>query len=81
MATGSSLLLGSFRQPRHTSPKSPVGGDRQTELMIPADRSATAGGGEKGKVLQVGLMVSNVCARKKRRNESGVDRGGGGEGW
>lgn len=27
-------------------------------------------------------MVSNVCARKKRRNESGVDRGGGGgEGW
>lgn len=30
MATGSSLLLGSFRQPRHTSPKSPVGGDGQT---------------------------------------------------
>lgn len=22
--------------------------------------------------------MSNVCARKKRRNESGVDRGGGG---
>lgn len=28
MATGSSLLLGSFRQPRHTSPKSPVVGDK-----------------------------------------------------
>lgn len=29
MATGSSLLLGSLRQPRHTSPKSPgVGGKR-----------------------------------------------------
>lgn len=24
--------------------------------------------------------MSNVCARKKRRNESGVDRGGGGGG-
>lgn len=23
--------------------------------------------------------MSNVCARKKRRNESGVDRGGGGK--
>ncbi len=34
MATGSSLLLGSFRQPRHTSPKSPVGGDRLSEVMI-----------------------------------------------
>lgn len=35
MATGSSLLLGSFRQPRHTSPKSPVGGNGQTGVSIP----------------------------------------------
>lgn len=50
MATGSSLLLGSLRQPRHTSPKSPgvVGvwkgkGDRQIRVTIPADRLAAGG--------------------------------------
>ena len=37
MATGSSLLLGSFKQPRHTSPKSPVGGGREIEVVIPID--------------------------------------------
>lgn len=50
--------------------------------MIPDDRSATVGERrerEKGKALQVGLMMSNMCARMKRRNESGVDGGGSGE--
>lgn len=47
MATGSSLLLGSFRQPRHTSPKSPVGRDRQAEVTIPMDRGTNRSSGER----------------------------------
>lgn len=47
MATGSSRLLGSFRQPRHTSPKSPVGGDGQTGVTIPIDSLTPRGSGER----------------------------------
>lgn len=47
MATGSSLLLGNFRQPRHTSPKSPVGGDKQRSWSVSTDAQKESAEGEK----------------------------------